>query len=145
MSSLIRAANLWGFPDLVRELGGDPGPLLARFHVPPGIEHVDDSFVSFEAVARMLEASAEELDCPDFGLRLSRWQGLDILGPIAVIARNAQTVHEALSSVARFLYAHSPALEFEQVAYAGGGGPRFTFRINELTPHRLKQAYELSM
>ena len=41
---------------------------------------------------RMLDASAAELDCPDFGLRLSRWQGLDILGPIAVIARNAATL-----------------------------------------------------
>jgi AraC-like DNA-binding protein len=145
MTSLLRATNLWGYPELVRELGGDPGPLLARFHIPPGVEHQDDSFVPFEAVARMLDASAEELGCPDFGLRLCRWQGLDILGPIAVIARNAQTMGEALSSVARYLYVHSPALEFEQVPYAGSGDLRFTFRINELTSYRLRQSYELSM
>jgi len=145
MSSLLRATNLWGYPELVRELGGDPGPLLARFHVRPGIEHEDDSFVPFEAVARMLDASADELECPDFGLRLCRWQGLDILGPIAVIARNARTVHEALSSVARYLYVHSPALELEQAPHPGHGDLRFTFHINELTTYRLRQSYELSM
>src|SRR5690242_4895189 len=145
MGSLLRATNLWGYPELVRELGGDPGPLLSRFRIAPGIEHQDDEYVPFESVAGMLEASAEELDCPDFGLRLVRWQGLDILGPVAVIARNAATMHEALGAVARYLYVHSPALELEQAPYAGRGDLRFTFRINELTPYRLRQSYELSM
>ena len=35
MGSLIRATNLWGYPELVRELGGDPEAFLARFHIPP--------------------------------------------------------------------------------------------------------------
>ena len=90
MSTLIRATNLWGYGDLMRELGADPRPFLKRFGIRPGIEHQEDAFVSLDAFVRMLEASAAELDCPDFGLRLSRWQGLDILGPIAVIARNAR-------------------------------------------------------
>lgn len=145
MSSLIRAANLWGYPELVRELGGDPGPLLARFHVPPGIEHEDDAFLPFEALARLLDASADALDCPDFGLRLSRWQGLDMLGPVAVIARNAQTVRDGLEALVRYLYVHSPALELSMVPYDGQGTLRFTYLINELTTHRLRQAYELSM
>ena len=89
MGSLIRATALWGYPELVRELGGDPAAFLARFHIPAGAEHQEDAFISFASLTRMLEASAEELRCPDFGLRLSGRQGLDILGPIAVIARNA--------------------------------------------------------
>jgi hypothetical protein len=35
MGSLIRATAMWGFPELVRELGGDPAAFLARFHIPP--------------------------------------------------------------------------------------------------------------
>lgn len=87
LGSLIRATNLWGYTDLMRELGADPLPFLRRFDIPPGIEHQEDAFMSLAGFVRMLEASAAELDCPDFGLRLARWQGLGILGPVAVIAR----------------------------------------------------------
>ena len=108
MSSLIRAAAMWGYPELVRELGGDPAALLSRFHIPSGAEHQQDAFMSFEAFIRMLEASADELRCPDFGLRLSGWQGLHILGPLAVIARNAQTVLSGVESIGRYLYVPPP-------------------------------------
>lgn len=75
LGSLIRATNLWGYTDLMRELGADPLPFLRRFDIPPGIEHQEDAFMSLAGFVRMLEASAAELDCPDFGLRLARWQG----------------------------------------------------------------------
>ena len=86
MGSLIRATNLWGYGDLMRELGADPRPFLKRFDFPPDIEGQQEAFVPYGPVTRLLEASAAELGCPDFGLRLSRWQGLDILGPVAVLS-----------------------------------------------------------
>jgi len=145
VGSLIRSTNLWGYPELVRELGGDPAALMARFHLAPGVEHQDDAFIPFEATALLLDASAETLDCPDFGLRLVRWQGLDILGPVAVIARNSQTVADGMGAVARFLYVHSPALELTPAVPRRPGTLRFTYRVKELTLPRLRQAYELSM
>ena len=111
MGSLLRATTLFGYGDLVRELGGDPELFLSRFRIPRGIENQEDAFISFDAYARMLEASAEDLGCPDFGLRLSNWQGLHTLGPIAVIARNAQTLLGGVEAIARYLYVHSPALK----------------------------------
>jgi AraC-like DNA-binding protein len=145
MPSLIRATNLWGYGDLIRELGADPQPFLSRFGIPPGVEHEDDAFIPFEAAVRLLEASADELDCPDFGLRLSHWQGLDILGPIAVIARNAQTLLGGLDSIASYLYVHSPALKLT----VGSGSPdtdvRFTFEVVEPGLPYVLQAYELSL
>jgi AraC-like DNA-binding protein len=144
MASLIRATNLWGYGDLIRELGADPEPFLARFGIPLGIEYEEDAFVSFEPVVRLLEASAAELDCPDFGLRLSRWQGLDILGPIAVIARNAQTVLGGMESVARYLYVHSPALRLTVAPHAEAD-VRFTFEVVEPGLPYVLQAYELSL
>ena len=145
MGSLIRATNLWGYGDLVRELGGEPNALLSRFHIPAGVERQDDAFVPFDAFVRLLEASASELACPDFGLRLSQWQGLDILGPIAVIARNAQTLQDGLESIARYLYVHSPALKLEVDARNGGSDLKFTYELTELTLAHLRQGYELSM
>jgi AraC-like DNA-binding protein len=143
MGSLIRAAAMWGYPELVRELGGDPDAFLARFYIPAGAEHQEDAFVSFESVARMFEASADDLQCPDFGLRLSHFQGIDILGPIAVIARNAQTLLAGVEAIARYLYIHSPALRL-------AAGPRtatsieFTYEVTEPGIAYI-QGYELSM
>ncbi len=145
MGSLIRATNLWGYVDLVRELGGEPEDLLARFHIPSGVEHQDDAFVSVDGFVRLLEATAAELERPDFGLRLSAWQGLDILGPIAVIARNAQTVQDGLGAVARYLYVHSPALKLAVAPRPAGSDLRFTYEVTESTLAHLRQGYELSM
>jgi AraC-like DNA-binding protein len=145
MGNLIRATNMWGFGTLVRELGADPARLQARFGITPAAEHEEDTFVPFEPFVRMLEASATELNCPDFGLRLSQWQGLDILGPIAVIARNAQTLQEGLASIARFLYVHSPALKLAVESPGGGADLKFTYEVTELTLPDLRQGYELSM
>ena len=63
MVSLIRSTNLWGYGDLMRELGADPRPFLSRFHIPVDIEYEEDAFISFEAFVQMLEATAEEKRC----------------------------------------------------------------------------------
>jgi AraC-like DNA-binding protein len=145
MGSLIRATNLWGYADLMRELGADPQPFLKRFNIPPGVEHQEDAFVSLDPFVRMLDASAAELECPDFGLRLSRWQGLDILGPIAVIARNAHTLLGGLEAIARYLYVHSPALTLKVSRPTAGSNVKFSYKVTDPgTPYPL-QGYELSM
>jgi AraC-like DNA-binding protein len=145
MGSLIRATNLWGYGDLMRELGADPRPFLKRFEIQPGIEGQEEAFVPYEAVARLLEASAADLRCPDFGLRLSRWQGLDILGPIAVIARNAQTLQDGLEAIARYLYVHSPALRLAAVPRSADSDLQFTYEMVEPGLPYPPQSYELSM
>ena len=143
MGGLIRATNLWGYPELVRELGGDPVPLQERFHIPSGVEHVEDAFMSFDGFVRMLETTAEELGCADFGLRLSRWQGMDVLGPVAVIAKNAQSLLGGLEAIGRYLHVHSPALRLTFVP--AGEDLVFSYEITEPGIREIPQGYELSM
>ena len=143
MGSLIRAAAMWGYPELARELGGDPEAFLSRFHIPSGAEHQEDAFMSFDAFIRMLEASADDLHCPDFGLRLSSRQGLHILGPLAVIARNAQTVLSGVESIGRYLYIHSPALRLTERGTKRG--IEFAYDMTEPNVLYPLQGYELSM
>jgi AraC-like DNA-binding protein len=145
MRTLIRATNLWGFDDLVREFGGDPDDLLSRFHIAGTVARENDAFVPFAAFVRVLEEAAVELGCPDFGLRLSQWQGLDILGPIAVIARNAQSLREGLDAVAEYLYVHSPALRLALVPADAASDLRYAYEANGLGLHHMWQGYELSM
>lgn len=145
MGSLIRATNLWGYDDLVRELGADPGAFLSRFHIPASPERPDDSFILYRNAVLLLEATAVELECPDFGLRLARWQGLEILGAIAVIARNSNTLLDAFQAIGRYLYVHCPALLLSLHELPGSEGIRLDYRITELSPPQLRQSYELSM
>jgi hypothetical protein len=145
VESLIRASAMWGFGDLVRKLGADPEQMQRRFGISPGAEHEDDALISLQALARMTEACVAELDCPDFGLRLSSFQGLHILGPIAVIARNAETVQAGLGAIARYLYVHSPALKLAAEPGNQGSNVRFTYEITTLELPEATQIYEVSM
>ncbi|CAA0111406.1 HTH-type transcriptional regulator VirS [Zhongshania aliphaticivorans] len=145
MGSLIRASNLRGYHELVEMLGGDPAKLLTRFKIPVDVTEDDHAFLAYRNAGLLLEASARELNCPDFGLRLAKWQGLDILGPVAVIARSASTVLEALGAISQFLYLHSPALKLKAAAAETKGVLRFQYEILEAIRPQQCQSYELSL
>ncbi|WP_116364701.1 AraC family transcriptional regulator [Parahaliea mediterranea] len=145
MNSLIRATTLRGYEQLIRELGGDPAPLLRRYHLPSAGQHDIERFIPYRNAALLFEASAAAFDCPDFGLRLARYQGWETLGPVAVIARNARTVLDACRSIARYLYTHSPALSLALRTHPEDGSLQFDYRISELSLQQNRQAYELSL
>ncbi|MEU8708457.1 AraC family transcriptional regulator [Streptomyces sp. NPDC048565] len=113
MGPMIRAASLRGFVPLVRELGGDADALLTRFGIPREPLESDEGLVSITAHDRMLDAAAEQLACPDLGLRLAERQDLSVLGPLAVAIESSATVAEALDCASRFMFVHSPALNID--------------------------------
>jgi AraC-like DNA-binding protein len=145
MVSLIRATALRGYPALVRELGGDPKAYFARFEIPFGIEDDDDAFISVLSFGHMIETTAVELQCTDFGLRLSALRGIGIAGPIAVIIRNSEFVLEALQAGIRYSYAHSPAYAMA-LERPSDTTARLTYEVIEprLGVYPL-QAYEMSV
>lgn len=106
----IRAASLRGFVDLVDELGGEPETLLRRFGLDREVLSDDDGLIPITAHDLMLDTAAQELSCPDFGLRLAETQDLSILGPLAVAIEASSTVAAALDCASRYLFVHSPAL-----------------------------------
>src|SRR5687768_5781142 len=89
--SLIRGTSLQGFPELVTELGGDPGALLAAAHIPLDAVGNQDSFVSTRSVINAVESAAVETSARNFGRQLALRQGLEILGPVGVAVRTAPT------------------------------------------------------
>ncbi len=112
MSSVIRSAGMRGFRDVVEQYGGDAAALAARFRVPLEAVDSDDVLVSDVAMAKLLEGAARELPCPDLGLRMSEYQDIGILGPLAVAVQNSPTVGAALGCASQFLFLHSPVLRF---------------------------------
>jgi AraC-like DNA-binding protein len=127
MVNVIRGTALLNFADLVSGLGGDPGALMRAHGVDPEAAGDYERFISYPAVAAVIGAAAEELHCPDFGLRLARRQGIAILGPVAVIIRHSETVADAIEGVSRYLHNCAPA--DVTGLRRGPGAAVFTFAI----------------
>lgn len=109
MSDVIRGTALSGYTELVKDLGGDGTALLLRVGVDPSSAGDYQSYLSYRAVCAALAAASEDRGCSDFVLQLQRKQGIDVLGPVAVIIRHSETVADALSGVRRYLHTCAPA------------------------------------
>jgi len=112
---LVRARVLTGYCDLVRSQGGDPLVLLSEVGIPPTLVNSPNSAFPVQTFASLMLHSAEVLAMPDFGLRMAGYQDLTVLGAIALIALNAETVGDALDSISRNMAFHSPALQSRKV------------------------------
>ncbi|MZR62817.1 AraC family transcriptional regulator ligand-binding domain-containing protein [Alcanivorax sp. DP30] len=147
MSSLIRATNLWGYDEQVRRKGGDPLPLLALHHIAPEEQRDDRSFLVFKHLTGLLEDTADALNEPAFGMSLAEYQGMDILGPISVIARSSLTVGDAINNIARYLHLHCPALGLTTTLATAKGQSviQFVFLIDDEGAGYRIQSHELSL
>src|SRR5207344_2817493 len=112
MPAMVRAQAVRGYRALVAELGGDPARLLRAAKIKSTAFDQPASFISFGAVVQLLERSAHDLACPDFGFRLAERQDIGILGPLSVAMRYSATVGEALSCASRYIYVYNAAIRF---------------------------------
>ena len=110
--SMVRASALSGYRELVHELGGETEALLEECQVGASALEEPQAFISYASVIRLLERSADALDCPDFGLRLSTRQDLGILGPLGVAVRNCESLGDAMVCASQYMFVHSPAISF---------------------------------
>jgi AraC-like DNA-binding protein len=69
-----------------------------------------DRWVLAARVARLLELSAQESDCADFGLRLVPYRRLGTLGPLSVVVRDEPDLRSALQLLVRYERAYNEAL-----------------------------------
>ncbi len=107
---LIRASALSGYVDVVRELGGDPAPMLDDASLRADLVGSTEAYIPFATMASVLDRAAGELRCPDFSLRLSARQNIEILGPIALMARHSPTARDAIEGIRQHMGNYSPAL-----------------------------------
>ncbi|GAB5452793.1 MAG: AraC family transcriptional regulator [Halioglobus sp.] len=103
---LVRASALEGFDRLVQELGGDPSALRRAAGIAPGAIPYD-SWISYSAFLTLLENSARTLECPHFGLSLSRYQDIGILGSVGFVMRESPDVATALGELSRYFTLHN--------------------------------------
>ena len=142
---MVRASGLSGYRELVTELGGESASLLEQFQIAPTLLDDPQAFVSYASLIGLLENTARELDCPDFGMRLSTRQDIGILGPLGVAVRNCDSLGEAMQTASRYMFVHSPAISFTPQIVEGAERVRLVFRILLDRIGRAVQVTELSV
>lgn len=140
----IRVAALLGFDRLVDELGGHPRPLLTSAGIPSSAFRSPDNRISYGAMIELLEKAAMELDCPDFGLRLSAYQDINILGPAAMIALYSDTVGDCLDAISKFFFVHTRGASVKLVR-SERGESMLCFEVLIPGLHAKRQINELSL
>jgi len=136
MAAMVRVEAVRGYRELVAELGGDPVRLLRAAKIKSAAFDQPASFVSFRAVVQLLERSARDLACPDFGFRLAERQDIGILGPLAVAMRSSATVGEAMRCASKYVYVYNAAIGFSVQVDNRSDQALFTFEVlSEHGPH----------
>lgn len=110
---MVRARALTGFANVVAECGADPARLLRESGLSVSLLDRPDAPIPVVAFAQLLARAAEELQVPDFSLRMAACQDLTVLGAVSLIGLNSATVGEAVLRVGRNLPYHSPALQIQ--------------------------------
>lgn len=93
----IRIAPMSVVPDLLREFGVAPGPLLKRFGLTEEYFHNPDNPISYERMGRIIVASARAAGCPHFGLLIGQRCNASALGAPGFLLRQAPNVVTALN------------------------------------------------
>lgn len=112
----VRVDGLRQFPEVVARLGGDPRRLLAKVQIDPAILRNRHAVIPYRSLVLLLERSALELRCADFGMRLAVAQGgLKVLGPLEFAMRNSKTLREAFQYCAAHpqVYSTASRMRFE--------------------------------
>jgi AraC-like DNA-binding protein len=108
----VRADALLEFDELVRSLRGDADELLRAAGLDPRATRISGRYLPHKGFTEVLELAAQELEVPDFGMRLGHRQTIHILGPLAVALENAETIAEMLLLAERYIHLHDQTAHF---------------------------------
>ncbi len=102
-----RVGAFVALPQLIRQLGGDPAPVLAGAGLEPGALSHPDNKVPYAAFVNVLGLAAEITHCPHFGLLAGRMFRLSQLGTLGELMRHSATVGRALEALTVFQHMNS--------------------------------------
>jgi len=93
-----RVGGLVALPSVLRELGADPGDLLARAGLPADVLAEPGHRVPFAALNQLLTDAVRETGCPHLGLLVGRQWRLAVTGVAGELCWCSATVQEALET-----------------------------------------------
>ena len=110
MRRIVPSRALEGIAGLIESYGEDPERIAASVGLDSEALYRTDMLVDPVKFNGFMEMTAQTCGDRFFTLKLAQIQGWDILGPIWLLIRSAQTVGEALTVLVDHLELHSQAL-----------------------------------
>ncbi len=142
MTPLVRSASLTNYAAVARAAGLDPRAMLRAAGLARACLDNPDLKISALATGRLLEASARQSGCEDFGLRMAESRQFQVLGPLALLVREQATLRQAIDALIRYMRIHNESLHVwleEDVKFA-------TIHLGYLgRGAEVRQSMELSM
>lgn len=100
----VMVGPIRAIPDLLREHGVDPAPVLQGAGLDPRLFDDAGNRAELSVVGRLLEECARLTGCARFGLRVGERCELSGFGALGELMTQCETVGAALRSLARFLH-----------------------------------------
>jgi len=94
-------------PQLIRELGADPEPLLVKAGLDPDALHDPERRVPYAAIGDLLRIAAHRTHCAHIGLLVGRMWHLSDLGLVGELVANSRTVADALDTLTVYQHLNS--------------------------------------
>jgi AraC-like DNA-binding protein len=110
MAENIASYVLEGVAALIEQAGQDPVALAKRVELNPAALYQSDILINEVKVNDLFEEAAKVCGDRFFGLKISAIKGLDTLGPLWLLTRNASTVGESINLLTDNLAIHTQAL-----------------------------------
>lgn len=102
MSETIRSASLAHYAAEARRVGIDPLKMLRRFRIDAGALRDGEMRIPVRRVAGLLEATADESGCSDFGLRMADHRRVSDLGVVGLLVSHQPTLSDVLDIMVRY-------------------------------------------
>lgn len=118
---MISSSAIGGAAKLIRSYGVDPEIVARLAQLDLQLAGEINGQIPLTVHLRFLNMAATACKEPQFGIELAFHQGLELLGPIWILARHAETVGARLESIGWALGLHSSALSLQIHRQAGNG------------------------
>jgi len=141
--SMMRAAVLSSYEDIVRQLGLDPDAQLRAVGLTLQMIQAPDRLIPSDAAARLLENVAVQSGCDTVGLRMDEPRGMSQFGVVSLLLSHQRTMREALQMAFRYLPLMNTSLALQLDEDGATAVLREEVLTNEGVPSH--QAIELAM
>jgi AraC-like DNA-binding protein len=104
MVTLVRAAALTGFAEVMHALGGDADRALRRAGLRRALVREPDQLIEAAVAAQLVEDAAAATQCDTFGLRMAESRQLSHFGVLSLLLLHQATLRQALATL--IAYSH---------------------------------------
>ena len=102
----MRVSIFVNLPALLRELGQDPGKIVAAVELDLGLFDDPENTIPFVTMSRLVALCAEQTRCEHFGLLLGERSKTSDLGLVGYLAQHSPDVGSALRNLILHLHLH---------------------------------------